>query len=162
MCCACKQKWSWTSQNLVRCIKNGFTSSSFCISVSWFGPFFFIMQMDTRWMILMTLNVSWFKLSYYKILYTFWFIMIDENQNIEYINDWIQDCFYFILVNIYIKIFVPLNMGTTLKKVEILRTNQLCRWSSFCLRILEFGKGVKIPTTTLIIRTCEISMLFGC
>jgi len=53
-------------------------------------------------MILMTLNVSWFKLSYYKIFDTFWFIMIDDNQNIEYINDWIQDCFYFILVNIYI------------------------------------------------------------
>jgi hypothetical protein len=45
--------------------------------------------------------------------------MIDENQNIEYINNWIQDCFYFILVNIYIKFFVPLNMGTTLNNVEI-------------------------------------------
>jgi hypothetical protein len=73
-------------------------------------------------MILMTFNVSWFKLSYFikcKIFDTFWFITIDENQNIEYSNDWIQDCFYFILVNIYIKKFIPSNMGTTLKKVEI-------------------------------------------
>jgi hypothetical protein len=68
----------------------------------------------------MALNVSWFKLSYYKIFDIFWFIMIDDNQNIECINDWIQDCFYFILVNIYIYIFVPSNTGTTLKKVEII------------------------------------------